>query len=78
MRSIQQLLSEVAYLQRSCEYLVDALQHIETAGTHLQELDPMQEAMVESATTEAVGAIKGHLDIATRFAEEWQTRLQHI
>ena len=71
MRSQQIVLSEVAYLLRSCEYLIGALQDVETAAGRLADLDPLQDSMLETATVSAVSGIKGELDLAARLAEHW-------
>lgn len=76
MRSLQQLLSELACLERSGQYLMRCLSDVEQAASHLTQLAPLQEATVEADTQQAVSAIKGHLDIAARFAEDWKTRIE--
>ena len=76
MRSQQIVLSEVAYLLRSCEYLIGALQDVETAAGRLDDLDPLQDSMLETATVAAVGGIKGELDLAARLAEHWQAAVE--
>jgi hypothetical protein len=77
MRSQQIVLSEVAYLLRSCEYLIEAIRAVEQTARQLDDLLPFQEDQIHAATSEAVGAIRGHLDIATRFAEDWQFKVQN-
>lgn len=77
MRSIQGLLSEVAYLRRSCEYLLQSLLEVENVANNIDELDPLQESMIETATRAASGAIKGELDLASRLAEEWRTHVEY-
>ncbi|MFJ5234529.1 hypothetical protein ACIQBJ_32075 [Kitasatospora sp. NPDC088391] len=77
MRSIQGLLSEVAYLQRSCEYLMQNLLDVETVANNIEYLDPLQESMVETATLQNASAIKGEIDLAARLAEHWKTAIEH-
>ena len=77
VRSIQSLLGEVAYLQRSSQYLIEAIRAVEETARQLDDLLPFQEDQIHAATSEAVGAIRGHLDIATRFAEDWQFKVQN-
>jgi prefoldin subunit 5 len=77
MRSLQGLLSEVAYLQRSCEYLLQSLLDIETVANNIEHLDPLQESMVETATQQSASAIKGEIDLAARLAEHWKTAVEY-
>lgn len=78
MRSIQGLLAEVAYLRRSCDYLLESLADLERAAGRIDRLDPLQETMIESQTLQGASAIKGHLDIATRFAEDWKAHVEDV
>lgn len=76
MRSVQGLLAELAYLQRSCTYLIDALRDVERTAGALDELDPMREAMVEAINQQEASFIKHHLDSAARSAEDWRARIE--
>ncbi|KDN23132.1 hypothetical protein [Amycolatopsis rifamycinica] len=75
MRSDQELLSELAYLRRSCNYLLAALDDVEKAASALGELDSFKEGMVSAETTRSAGSIKTHVDLATRYAEDWKHAL---
>jgi prefoldin subunit 5 len=77
MRSLQALLSEVAYLQRSCEYLIQSLIDVETAASTIDQLDPLQESMLEAATVQAASGIKGEIDLAARLAEHWKNAIEY-
>ena len=76
MRSVQGLLAELAYLQRSCTYLIDALHDVERVAGSLDDLDSMREAMVEDVTRAEASHIKQLLDSATRSAEYWLSRIE--
>lgn len=76
MRSVQGLLAELAYLQRSCTYLIDALRDVERSAGSFGDLDPMQEAMIEVTTQQEASFIKHHLDSAARSAEDWRARIE--
>lgn len=76
MRSVQGLLAELAYLQRSCSYLIDALHDVERTAGSLDDLDPMREAMIEAITRQEASFIKHHLDSAARSAEDWRARIE--
>lgn len=73
MRSQQIVLSEVAYLLRSCEYLIGALRDVEKEAGRLVDLDPLQDSILETATISAASGIKGELDLAARLAEHWES-----
>ncbi|MDN3263299.1 hypothetical protein QWJ26_26515 [Streptomyces sp. CSDS2] len=78
MRSIQGALSEVAYAERSCQYLTDALRAVETTVQGITELADIQESGIEAATRDTAGQIRYHLELATRYAEEWRNHIENI
>jgi hypothetical protein len=78
MRSVQVTLAEVAYVIKSCQYLLDELHEVERVVGAITEIDPLQDSMVETAAIEAASAIKGQLDHAARVAEHWQTAIGNV
>ena len=76
MPGVQGLIAELAYLQRSCTYLIDALRDVERTAGSLDDLDPMREAMIEAVTGQEASFIKHHLDSAARSAEDWRARIE--
>ncbi|MDQ0776333.1 hypothetical protein QF026_004799 [Streptomyces aurantiacus] len=81
MRSVQNLLSELAYLGRSIQYLEDVLTDIEEVGGRLGRRDPVTpllEGMVEGETIQWSSAMKGHLDATTRVAETWRSQMEAL
>ena len=76
MPGVQGLIAELAYLQRSCMYLIDALRDVERTAGSLDDLDPMREAMIEAVTGQEASFIKHHLDSAARSAEDWRARIE--
>lgn len=78
MRSIQELLAEVAYARRNCEFVIDALKDIEKVADGITELTSIQESGIESATREEVASIQHLLDAAARHAEAWKNHVENI
>lgn len=78
MRGVQVTLSEVAYAFRSCEYLVSELREVERSLEHVSEVDPLQDAMLETAADQAAGSLKHLLDHAARVAEHWQRQIGDV
>ncbi|AZS88606.1 hypothetical protein ELQ87_33480 [Streptomyces griseoviridis] len=81
MRSVQNLLSELAYVTRSMEYLGDVLSDIEAVAERLgrrQGDDPLLEGMVEHETNVWSAAMKHQCDAATRTAEAWRERMEGL
>lgn len=78
MRSIQGVLSEVAYAERSCQYLIDALRQVETAALGATGLTDIQQAGIEAATRDITASLRHHLDAATRHVEDWKSHIENI
>jgi hypothetical protein len=78
VRSIQDVLSEVAYLERSCQYVTDALKDVDKAAGAVTEITSIQESGVEAATRDMTALIQHHLEVAARYAEEWKNHIQNI
>ena len=78
MRGVQTTLSEAAYISKSCEYLLSELQEVERAVEAIADIDPLQDAMLETAAVESASAIKGQLDHAARVAEHWQSVIRDV
>ncbi|MGW0495771.1 hypothetical protein ACWD0Z_10180 [Streptomyces sp. NPDC003007] len=78
MRGVQVTFAEVAYVLRSCEYLVSELQEVERALEHVAEVDPLQDSMLETAADEAAGSLKHQLDHAARVVEHWQRKIGDV
>lgn len=78
MRSIQGVLSEIAYLERSCQYVKDALKDVDKAAGAISELTSIQESGVEAATRDMTALIQHHLETAARYAEEWKNHVENI
>lgn len=81
MRSVQNLLSELAYVGRSIEYLENVLSDIEAVAERLGRRhgdDPLLEGMVEHETNVWAAAMKHQLDASTRTAEAWRERMEGL
>ncbi|MFC8829025.1 hypothetical protein ACFT9I_27170 [Streptomyces sp. NPDC057137] len=81
MRSAQNLLSELAYLQRSIEYLGDVLHDVEAVAERLGRRhhdDPLLEGMIESGTRQWSASMKHQLDTSARVAEAWRTQMEAL
>lgn len=78
MRSIQGALSEVAYMERSCRYVMDALRAVESATQGISELTSIQESGIEAATRDMTALIGHHLEAAARYAEEWKSHIENM
>ncbi|MFI5888105.1 hypothetical protein [Streptomyces sp. NPDC051554] len=78
MRGVQVTLSEVAYALRSCEYLVSELREVERSLEQVSEVDPLQDAMLETAADQAASSLKHQLDHAARVAEHWQRQIGDV
>ncbi|MFH9833381.1 hypothetical protein ACH4NC_18990 [Streptomyces sp. NPDC017201] len=69
---MQNVLAELAYLQRSIEYLEDVLHDVEAVAERLGRRhhdDPLLEGMIEHETRQWSAAMKHQRDAATRTAE---------
>lgn len=81
MRSVQNLLSELAYVGRSIEYLENVLSDVEAVAERLGRRigdDPLLEGMIEHETNVWSAAMKHQCDAATRTAEVWRERIEGL
>jgi hypothetical protein len=78
MPGTQNALSEVAYLRRSCEYLLSALRDVERELGRLPDLTDAQEAILDMETTLAGEDIRKDLDRAAGSAEVWCGRIGNV
>ncbi|WP_371655540.1 MULTISPECIES: hypothetical protein [unclassified Streptomyces] len=78
MPGTQNALSEVAYLRRSCEYLLSTLRDVERELGRLPDLTEAQEAILDMETTLAGSDIRKDLDRAAGSAEVWVGRIENV
>ncbi|WP_216587763.1 hypothetical protein [Streptomyces brasiliscabiei] len=78
MRSIQGVLSEVAYLERSCQYVKDSLKDVDKAASATGEMSSIQESGIEAATRDMTALIQHHLEAAASYAEQWKNHIENI
>ncbi|MFF5363167.1 hypothetical protein ACFY4I_27875 [Streptomyces scabiei] len=78
MPGTQNALSEVAYLRRSCDYLLSALRDVERELGRLPNLTDAQESILDMETSLAGEDIRRALDTAAGAAESWQTRVENV
>ncbi|EKX60630.1 hypothetical protein [Streptomyces ipomoeae] len=78
MRSIQGVLSEVAYLERSCQYVKDSLKDVDKVANAVGEMSSIQESGVEAATRDMTALIQHHLEAAASYAEQWKSHIENI
>ncbi|MFE1887228.1 hypothetical protein [Streptomyces microflavus] len=81
MRSVQNLLSELAYLGRSIEYLGDVLHDVEAVAERLGRRhhdDPLLEGMIQHETEVWSAAMKHQLDASARVAEAWRAQVEAL
>ncbi|MEV8548138.1 hypothetical protein [Streptomyces sp. NPDC051572] len=77
MPGTQNALSEVAYLRRSCEYLLSALRDVERELGRLPDLTEAQETILDMETNLAGEDIRKDLDRAAGSAETWLRRVEN-
>ncbi|MET4669132.1 hypothetical protein [Streptomyces sp. PvR018] len=81
MRSVQNLLSELAYLGRSIEYLENILKDVEAIAERLGRRhhdNPLLEGMIEGETRQWSASMKHQLDASARVAEAWRTQMENL
>ncbi|XHM66173.1 hypothetical protein ACE6JH_04925 [Streptomyces nigra] len=78
MPGTQNALSEVAYLRRSCDYLLSALRDVEKELGRLPDLTEAQEAILDMETSLAGEDIRKDLDHAAGSAETWLRRVENV
>jgi hypothetical protein len=78
MRSIQEVLSEVAYLERSCQYVTEKLEDVDKTTKAVTEMTSIQESGIEAATREMTALIQHHLEAAASYVEQWKSHIENI
>ncbi|WP_406391370.1 hypothetical protein OG806_08260 [Streptomyces sp. NBC_00882] len=78
MPGTQNALSEVAYLRRSCDYLLSALRDVERELGRLPDLTDAQETILDMETSLAGEDIRKDLDHAASSAESWLARIENV
>ncbi len=67
---MQDLVSRVAYLQRSCEVLLDRLREVDALGGD-EPLDERSHDRIGDANLRYGAPIADHLELAAAYAREW-------
>lgn len=70
-----EVLGQAAYLRRSCEILLGQLQQVDRMVVGTEELTPIQEAAVANANQHHAESAKQHVELASRYVEDWQRAL---
>jgi hypothetical protein len=70
------VLGQAAYLRRSCEILLGQLQQIDRMVVGTEQLTPIQEAAVADANQEHAEGAKQHVELASRYVEDWHRALR--
>jgi hypothetical protein len=74
--SAHDVLGRAAYMKRSCEILLGQLQVVDRMFSGTEELMPMQEAAISRAAVSAGERASEHLELASRFIENWKLQLR--
>ena len=78
MPGTQNALAELAYLRRSCDFLLSDLRSVEKELEHTHELTEAQAAVLDAETFLAGSDIRSALEKAAASAESWLTRVKYL
>lgn len=71
MYCVQVTLAEVAYMERLCQYITDALRQVESAVQGVRDLSGNRSVDIAQITHQQAAVIRDHLESAGRTVEEW-------
>lgn len=75
-RAMHDLVSRVAYLERSVDLLLNRLRDVDSLGG--ETLDCLADSMVSDANDRWADAIADHLELAIEHAEGWYTAVAQV